>query len=125
MADSTSPANVFAQMKSGAPTISIPSSPPDNTSPANVFAQMKSGTFATGNEASNPQLAGPYSTCSYFATCSPCAKDKYDALRANRKPIRDMLWYCLTHKPFLALAMQPTGYVGYPGTNYQPGFSGY
>jgi hypothetical protein len=91
MADSTSPANVFAQMKFGAPSISIPSSPPNNTSPANVFAQMKSGTFETGNEASNPQLAGQYSKCLCPATRSPCAKDKYDALRPNRKFMRDML----------------------------------
>ncbi|KIK93500.1 hypothetical protein PAXRUDRAFT_144937 [Paxillus rubicundulus Ve08.2h10] len=30
------------------------------TSPANVFAQMKSGTFASGNEQSVPQQAGKY-----------------------------------------------------------------
>ncbi|KAF8845883.1 hypothetical protein BDN67DRAFT_961539 [Paxillus ammoniavirescens] len=30
------------------------------TSPANIFAQMKSGTFASGNEQSEPQQAGKY-----------------------------------------------------------------
>jgi hypothetical protein len=86
---------------------------------------MKSGTFASGSETSNPQLAGQYSKYPYSATCSPYAKDKYDALRANRKSMRDMLWCCLTHQRLPALAMQPTGYMGYPGTHYQPGFSGY
>jgi len=31
-----------------------------NTSPANVFAQMKSGTFASGNQHAVPQQAGKY-----------------------------------------------------------------
>jgi len=36
-----------------------------NTSPANIFAQMKSGTFASGNEHAVPQQAGE---CSYIVT---------------------------------------------------------
>jgi hypothetical protein len=31
-----------------------------NTTPANIFAQMKSGTFASGNEHSGPQQAGEH-----------------------------------------------------------------
>ncbi|KAG6378775.1 hypothetical protein JVT61DRAFT_13050 [Boletus reticuloceps] len=44
--------------------ISAPSPTPSNnnssTSPANIFAQMKSGTFASGNEHATPQQADKY-----------------------------------------------------------------
>ena len=51
------------------------------------------------------------------------SKDKYDALRPNRMLIIYLFFYA--PELVLALAMQPTGYMGYPGTNYQTGFSGY
>jgi hypothetical protein len=52
-----SPFNNIVSAPSPAPSSN--SSHP-NTSPANVFAQMKSGTFASGNEHSVPQQADKY-----------------------------------------------------------------
>jgi len=40
------------------PVPPLPSS--NNVSPANIFAQMKSGTFASGNENTNPQSSDKY-----------------------------------------------------------------
>jgi len=42
------------------PVPPLPSAAANNTSPANIFAQMKSGTFATGNDTTNPQPSDKY-----------------------------------------------------------------
>ncbi|KAF8558937.1 hypothetical protein OG21DRAFT_1503895 [Imleria badia] len=52
-----SPFNDIVSIPSPAPSNNSSSS---NTSPANIFAQMKSGTFASGNEHAVPQQAGKY-----------------------------------------------------------------
>jgi hypothetical protein len=55
------------------------------TSPANVFAQMKSGTFASGNEQSEPQQAGGYLYIASLRFVFILSTGKYDALRVNRE----------------------------------------
>ena len=101
--DATSPANVFAQMKSGALISSTPSSSSSNVSPADVFASMKSGTFASGMEAAGPQPSGKW----LFRMISGCnlnyILDKYDALRPSRK-------FCYIHLSILANLSQPSQY---------------
>lgn len=47
----------FNNPASPPPVPPLPSSPPNTTSPANIFAQMKSGTFASSNE-NGPQSQG-------------------------------------------------------------------
>jgi hypothetical protein len=47
----------FNNPASTPPIPPLPSSAPNNTSPANIFAQMKSGTFASGND-NGPQPQG-------------------------------------------------------------------
>ncbi|KDQ64469.1 hypothetical protein JAAARDRAFT_75108 [Jaapia argillacea MUCL 33604] len=46
---------------SGLPPVPpLPNAPSKDTSPANVFAQMKSGSFASGNDSGAPQTADKY-----------------------------------------------------------------
>jgi actin cytoskeleton-regulatory complex protein SLA1 len=49
----------FNRLASPPPVPPLPSSTSNNISPANIFAQMKSGTFASGNE-HGPQPQGKY-----------------------------------------------------------------
>jgi hypothetical protein len=49
----------FNNQASPPPIPPLPSSVSNNTSPANIFAQMKSGTFASGSE-NGPQPQGNY-----------------------------------------------------------------
>ena len=49
ISDATSPANIFAQMKTGALLPPAANSPSSNVSPANVFAQMKAGRMDIAN----------------------------------------------------------------------------
>ena len=70
--------------------ISVPNSNSNNnTSPANVFAQMKSGTFANEDH-SQPQSAGSLAQfpATYFWPAD--LADKYDSLRPARKYSSDL-----------------------------------
>lgn len=68
----------------GIPSVpTLPTSAPavNNTSPANVFAQMKSGTFANDdNSGSQAGASSPEYSCISSHLSSP---DRYDALRTN------------------------------------------
>lgn len=100
-----------------------------STSPANIFAQMKSGTFATDNDHATPQQASELSLLMAFATFLVDAfSDKYDALRVNRtldqcqlKPIPDIEVFLAQPTGF---APQPTGW-GFQPSGYQSGYTGY
>lgn len=63
---------------------SNPSSSNQTTSPANIFAQMKSGTFATENDHTAPQQSGKFARRS-IPQVFDYRTAKYDALRVNRK----------------------------------------
>ncbi|KAG1755728.1 hypothetical protein EDB19DRAFT_1891950 [Suillus lakei] len=52
--------SLYSQPPPPAPSLYSQPNTSSNTTPANIFAQMKSGTFASGNEHSGPQQAETY-----------------------------------------------------------------
>lgn len=124
--------NSMISTPSPTPSVPYPqpqSSSNASTSPANIFAQMKSGTFAADNDHTTPQQASELSLLLAFAIFLVDAfSDKYDALRVNRtldqcqsKPIPDMEVFLAQPTGFVP---QATGWVFQP-SGYQSGYTGY